>query len=522
VGVWSGDVKLQNVKLTKAALNRFQLPVEILEGYLGTLVLSIPWSDIKNKPVKININGLYLLAGPRHQTQFDHAAHQEYEFKVKMDKLNKSSQASENDQNSTFMAQLLKRIVNNLQFSISNIHVRLEDKETSERPFSVGFSIQELSAYSANEEWKEAFISGDMRVVHKILKLASCSMYWNTKAASFSGKSPTEFMESMSSTILTENGGPLSWQYVVRPINGIGKVVISEVPEHGQAKYNTDLEFEDFSFSLDDEQYSSVFALLESMNLSWKATPYRALRPPQPSSPKTEPLVWFRFAATCILSDIHERRKKWSWKFFQERRDDRNIYVDAFIKVKCGNQTASDFAAVQQLEKKLSYSDLKLYRALADVKIKKMKKELINKADLEPAPVAAPGSPTSSWSSWIFGTSSTTTETEIDQNQLKELYETIEFDPEAVYQDIILSPEDLLVHVSWKLKNGSVTLKRNPHTTKEILVSLMYDGLSATMVQRPNSWFFVVDLINLSLLDKTTNGTVYPRVISKTLDDVTR
>ncbi len=521
MGVWSGDVSLQNVKLTKAALNRFDFPVEILEGYLGTLVLSIPWSDVKNKPVKIHINGLYLLAGPRNQAQFDMKSHQELQLKIKMDKLN-SVQASENDNNSTFMAQLLKRIVNNLQFSISNIHIRLEDNETAQKPFSVGFTIQELSAYSANEEWKEAFISGDMKVVHKMLKLLSCSVYWNTDATSFDGKSQAEFIKSMSSTILTENGGPLSWQYIVRPINGIGKVVISEAPEQGQAKYNTDFEFEDFAFSLDDEQYSSVFALLESMNLSWKATPYRALRPPKTSSPKQEPRVWLQFAARCVLSDIHEQRVKWTWSFFKERRDDRNMYIDAYIRLKRGNQTVSDLFAVEQLEKKLTYSDLKLYRALAEIKMKKMKNESIKKTELQPGPAAAPESPNSTWSSWIFGTSSTPAETEIDQNQLKELYETIEFNPESVYNDIILSPEDLLVHVSWKLKNGSLTLKNNPHTTKDTLVCLMYDGLSATMVQRPSSWFFVVDLINLSLLDKSTSGTVYPRVISKALDGIVK
>lgn len=518
MGVWSGDVKLQNVKLTRAALNRFQLPVEILEGYLGTLVLNIPWSDIKNKPVKIQINGLYLLAGPKNQTQFDIRAHQEYELRTKMDKLNASSHVSDNDQNSTFMAQLLKRIVNNLQFSISNIHIRLEDNESAKRPFSVGFSIQELSAFSANEEWNEAFISGDMKVVHKIIKLLSCSVYWNTEASSFLGKSPSEFMESMSSTILTESGGPLSWQYIVRPINGIGKVVISEVPDHGQAKYNTDLEFEDFSFSLDDEQYSSVFALLESLNLSWKATPYRSLRPPISSSPKNEPRLWFQFAAKCILSDIHEQRIKWSWGFFKERRDDRIIYIDSYLNLKNGSQNASDLVAVQQLEKKLSYSDLKLYRAIAENRLKKIKKESIKKVESHSIPDGGQKSPAgSTWGSWIFGSASAPTSQNIDEKQLQELYDTIEFDPEAVYKEIVQSPEDLLVQITWKLKKGSVTLKKNPHTTKDILVCFMYDGLSANMVQRPDSWFFVVDLMNLSLLDKSTSKTVYPHVISKAM-----
>lgn len=44
VGIWSGDVKLRNLRLKKEALDKFRLPVDVIEGYLGDLTLSIPWS----------------------------------------------------------------------------------------------------------------------------------------------------------------------------------------------------------------------------------------------------------------------------------------------------------------------------------------------------------------------------------------------------------------------------------------------------------------------------------------------
>lgn len=43
VGIWSGDVKLRNLRLKKEALDKFRLPVDVKEGYLGDLTLSIPW-----------------------------------------------------------------------------------------------------------------------------------------------------------------------------------------------------------------------------------------------------------------------------------------------------------------------------------------------------------------------------------------------------------------------------------------------------------------------------------------------
>lgn len=47
VGVFSGDVRLKNLKLKKEALDKFRLPVDVKEGYLGDLTLNIPWRNVR-------------------------------------------------------------------------------------------------------------------------------------------------------------------------------------------------------------------------------------------------------------------------------------------------------------------------------------------------------------------------------------------------------------------------------------------------------------------------------------------
>ena len=61
VGVWSGNVKLKNLKLKRDAFDTLDLPIEVKFGMLGDLVLNVPWSSLKNKPVKISIENCYLL-----------------------------------------------------------------------------------------------------------------------------------------------------------------------------------------------------------------------------------------------------------------------------------------------------------------------------------------------------------------------------------------------------------------------------------------------------------------------------
>ena len=46
-GVFSGDVRLKNLKLKKEALDKFRLPVDVKEGYLGDLTLTIPWTNVR-------------------------------------------------------------------------------------------------------------------------------------------------------------------------------------------------------------------------------------------------------------------------------------------------------------------------------------------------------------------------------------------------------------------------------------------------------------------------------------------
>ncbi|KAJ2845317.1 Vacuolar protein sorting-associated protein 13, partial [Coemansia erecta] len=59
LGIWQGDVKLEKLRLKKDALDKLRLPVDIKEGWLGTLTISIPWSNLKGEPVRIHIDDVY-------------------------------------------------------------------------------------------------------------------------------------------------------------------------------------------------------------------------------------------------------------------------------------------------------------------------------------------------------------------------------------------------------------------------------------------------------------------------------
>jgi hypothetical protein len=64
LGVWQGDVQLEGLSLRKDALRDLDLPIDVKAGFTGKLTLSIPWTQLRTKPVSIQIDDLYVLAGP--------------------------------------------------------------------------------------------------------------------------------------------------------------------------------------------------------------------------------------------------------------------------------------------------------------------------------------------------------------------------------------------------------------------------------------------------------------------------
>ena len=130
ISVWKGDVVLQNLRLKKDALRQFNLPIDVLEGYLGELVLNFSLSDFKNTPVNLKIKDVLLLAVPTTETDYNEELEEKELLHNKLQKIQRMELEEiellneNNDKQETYMAQLMAKIIDNLQISINNIHIR--------------------------------------------------------------------------------------------------------------------------------------------------------------------------------------------------------------------------------------------------------------------------------------------------------------------------------------------------------------------------------------------------------------
>jgi vacuolar protein sorting-associated protein 13A/C len=417
----------------------------------------------------------------------------------------------EQQKNQSFAASLTTKILDNLQITVKNIHIRYEDSiSTLGHPFSLGFTLAEFSAISTNENWEPDFIQGHAQVSHKLAKLGSLAVYWNTDSDHLTGKSHTEVVEAFKGLIATGENVPANHQFVLKPVNGIGRIEMNKTTSNDHPKIKSQLLFDEIGFVLDEDQYRDLLMMVDLFHFYIRHQQYKKYQP-KGVTPKEDPRAWLKFATDAVLNQIHERNRKWSWAYFAERRDDRKRYIEIFKRQKKQDQlTPEEAAEIAKLEQKLSYEDLRFYRSLARNQLRKESTFVQKKPEQKQA---------QGWGSYL--TSWVTTPQKHDEGgsvmteeQRKELYEAIDWDEQKAITEAIDLPRDTVkMEVQTSLKTGSFTLKREPHGTNKEVLSLLFDTFKAKVLQRPDSIFGDMSLGGLRLYDGTTDGTLYPQII---------
>lgn len=519
VGIWSGDVKLHNLELRREALDQLHLPLNVVEGHLGQLTLSIPWSNLRGQPVKVDIEDVFLLAAPKEETDYDPAEEERREHEVKMEKLESAEILKEQNaegmsqeeqlKNQSFTQSLVTAIVDNVQVVIKNVHFRYEDSiAVPGHPFAFGVTIKELSAVSTDADFKPTFIQSSSGTTHKLAVLGALAVYWNTDTELFGtgkgsdggaegqGISHADLMHKLKSAIGADNN-----QFMLKPVSGRAGLEVDKTGKIDRPKIKARLLFDEFGFVLDDDQYRDALMLVDLFHYFIRHQEYKKLQPK--CRPTEDPRAWLQFAGNAVLSKIHERNRRWTWEYIAERRDDRIRYIQLFKKRKREEAfSPEETDDLKRLERKLSYEDLRFWRSLAR---NQLRKENIG-VKKQPKP--------QTWTEWVWGSSKKEEETTITEEQRQELYDAIDWDEKKAIADSVDLPRDTVkFQVDSSLRTGSFTLKRDPQGKESEVLKLVFDNFRAKALQRPDSFLIDLGLGGLRVYDGTTEGSLYPQIV---------
>ncbi|KAI5955057.1 VPS13 [Candida jiufengensis] len=524
IGIWSGDVKLTNLRLKKESLDKLKLPINVTFGHLGVLTLQIPWANLKGQPVRIIIEDLYLLATPANLSNYDAEDDEKRQEAVKQDKLKQletfleaqSEELGKDLVDSTFAESLITKIVDNLQVTIKNIHLRYEDESVlTEHPYSLGATLGELSAVSTDENWKPSFIAITQVFARKLLTLENLSCYMDTKSPELISKlDKNETLDKFTSNNFNE-------EYLMKPIIGNGKITIHKAgATKNQPHIVSDLAFEEFGLELNSQQYEDILWTASKFHWYMKTAKFRKLRPKVP--PSEDPKTWFKYAAECVRNEIHEKHYKWSWEHFELRRDQRLAYIKLW-KLKLDKKISpEEEQELKQLEWDLSFEDIKLYRSLARNEIRKSGKNT-RLFDTEAADKNEKQN--TGWFSGWWGGGKKQVEEEkkdtleadgdhtavsLNDDQRKSLYDTIDYDEKAQATDIDLPIDCVKTKISAVLNRGGLVIKKDYSSN---LAEIAFEGCEAKFFQRPESFLASFQMSEFKVEDGT-NSSIYKHLIS--------
>ncbi|KAA1471483.1 DUF1162-domain-containing protein [Dentipellis sp. KUC8613] len=526
-GIGQGQLTLKKLRLKKGALDKFRLPVDVIEGHLGQFTLSLHWRNLGNQPVELLIEDVYLLVVPSPEGDDDPLEDEARLQAAKMERLQNAellhvqdqTSPTEDPQEQGLLASLVAKIVNNLQVTIKNIHIRYEDKiSVPGHPFAAGITLAGFSAISVNEEWLPAFIESTAGSVHKLSKLESLAVYFDTDTESIAGL-PYEKSLQVFTDMIARQDHTQGHQFILRPVTGEGRIIMNHKLDKERPKFDVQLLFNEIGVALDDDQYRDAISLVDMFHFYTRRHQYRKFYPSEDELQENRPKALLQFAGRAILDGVRTSNRKWTWAYFAERRDDRHYYVDLFKKKLLNTAIPEDNQDLDDLEKKLSYEDIRFYRSIAR---SELRKDTALRKKLEDEKRAKETQATSSWSSWLWG-SSTESETTTDDSpfhgpmndeQRQELYDVLDYDEKQALAEAFEAPRDALkTRVVASLQKGSLALQIDPHGKASEVTSIVFDGFEATFIQRRDNFEVTTSLDGLEVFDGTTDDTLYPQIV---------
>ncbi|KAF5355629.1 hypothetical protein D9756_003767 [Leucocoprinus leucothites] len=524
-GIGQGQLTLRNLRLKKGALDKFQLPVDVQEGHLGKFTLSLHWMNLGNQPVEILVEDIYLLVVPTAENQADPEEEEQRAQAAKAERLENAEllhmqgQAAgmqESPQSQGLWESLLNKIINNVQVTVKNIHVRYEDKySVPGHPFAAGLTLASFATFSVNERWQPAFIKSTAGSIHKLSKLESLALYFDTDEGSMAGLPPEEALKKFT-MMITHGPENTKHQFILKPVSGEGRVIVNHRIDKSTPRFDIQLLFDEIGIVLDRDQYRDILSLLDMYHVYLRQHQYRRYRPTDEDLQQNAAQARLQFAGNAILAEVREKNKKWTWAYFSERRDDRERYIELFQKKLLAPLVGNDLENFQALERKLSYEDLRFYRSLARSRLRKdeaLKKRL--EEEKQKQQVAK-----QSWTSWLWGGSSASTQQldvfqgDMTDEQRKQLYDVLDYDEKEALANSLEAPRDSLkTRLTAKLRTGSFALRTNPHENPRDILSIVFDSFNAAIIQRSKNLEATLSLDAFKVFDGTTKDTLYSQIV---------
>ncbi|EMP30306.1 Vacuolar protein sorting-associated protein 13C [Chelonia mydas] len=454
LGIWGGNVALDNLQIKENALSELDVPFKVKVGQIDKLTLKIPWKNLYGEAVVATLEGLYLLIVPGASIKYDVEKEEKYLQDNKQKELSRIEEALQKsaekdkpkaEKKDTFLEKLATQVIKNVQVKITGIHVKYEDD-------------------TANENWTPSILNEAAKIIYK---------------------------DQLKRGVPSGSNQPKNYQYIFRPVSASAKLYINP---HAETELKTpkldwNIEVQNIVIEFTKPQYLSMIDLLESIDYMVRNVPYRKYRPDVPLHKNAK--EWWKYAANSIL-EVHIRRctRMWSWSNMKHHRQllksYKNIYKNKLTQSKLSEETRRQ---IQDLERALDIFNIILARQQAQVEVIRSGQKLLRKKSADGEKKGG------GWFSGFWGKK----ESRKKEDEESPVPETIDdlMTPEEKaklftaigYSDSshnLTLPKKYVAHVmTLKLLSTSLTIKEDKDVPETLKVQII--DLSTKISQRPGA-----------------------------------
>lgn len=327
---------------------------------------------------------LFIIAGP--QRVFSPDSNQKRKEKEKLDEIlrldfydlaKKESKddnvAEETPGTSTWRSAIINSLARSMCFIIENIHLRYEDEITfAPSKLSLGLTLETLNLRPSSDD--SIFIIDQqkmdpediMEYINKKFELKNLRAYCYPDGDIISNKDKNSIIQILSSMISKLTTIDSENLYILKPVDV--DMALSTRIKQGTPNIKTpdtlfDMSITPVLLSIDQEQLrllSSFTKKVEDMKLLRE---FKELKPRV--RPRDNPRAWWSFLRQLFISSL----KKRAAPNLEKRRRNRLKYIELRKKKFLKSITEGELFQLNILEKELPTSDIRYFRALADVEM---------------------------------------------------------------------------------------------------------------------------------------------------------
>jgi hypothetical protein len=222
------QVDLRDLAIKDGCLDFLHLPIIVKAGYVGKLLLRANWAKLGSEPVSVTLEDVLVIARLRKDSdelKVDPVSEQKRAVDAQLAQLETKqnlwlSEEEERTRSDTkasqdsYSASMAKKIADNIQITIRNIHVRYEDDSDPAQPLALGVTLAEFSGYTTDSKGERKFmVRAD--TYYKHFDLSRLAIYLNVGAIA----APLTSAQDLLIFFRTYEDES-KWHYLLRPLSG--------------------------------------------------------------------------------------------------------------------------------------------------------------------------------------------------------------------------------------------------------------------------------------------------------------